>query len=100
MTKLFPSKQLSILITIIVLIYTSSSAQESKLDSLIHIIENASKYDAKKKAEIDSIRSILEGSKKPSASLYIPDDTQISARFILAVAKNDLSCNCCASVLL
>ncbi len=48
MTKLFPSKQLNILIAIILLTYTSLSAQENKLNSLIHIIENSSKYDKEK----------------------------------------------------
>ena len=64
MTKLFPSKQLNILIKIIFLTYTSLSAQESKLNSVIHIIENSSKYDKEKKAEIDSIRTILKKTKK------------------------------------
>ncbi|WP_348800008.1 DUF6377 domain-containing protein [Flavobacterium adhaerens] len=64
MTKLFPSKQLNILIKIIFLTYTSLSAQESKLNSLIHIIENSSKYDKERKAEIDSIRTILKKTKK------------------------------------
>lgn len=64
MTKLFPSKQLNILIAITFLTYTSLSAQESKLNSLIHIIENSSKYDKEKKAEIDSIRTILKKTKK------------------------------------
>ncbi len=52
MTKLFPSKQLNILITIILLTYTSLSAQENKLNSLIHIIENSSKYDKEKKLKL------------------------------------------------
>ena len=71
MTKLFLSKQLNILIAIIFLTYTSLSAQENKLNSLIHIIENSSKYDTEKKAEIDSIRTILKNIKKSDLlSLY------------------------------
>lgn len=71
MTTLFPSKQLNILIAIILLTYTSLSAQENKLNSLIHIIENSSKYDKEKKAEIDSIRTILQNIKKSDLlSLY------------------------------
>ena len=71
MTKLFPSKQLNILIAITFLTYTSLSAQESKLNSLIHIIENSSKYDKEKKAEIDSIQTILKKTKKSDLlSLY------------------------------
>ncbi|WP_348825659.1 DUF6377 domain-containing protein [Flavobacterium aestuarii] len=64
MIKLPLSRYLHIIITIIILAHTSLSAQENKLDSLIHIIENSSKYDQVKKAEIDSIRTILKKTKK------------------------------------
>ncbi len=71
MTNLCPSKQLSIFTAIILLTFTSLSAQESKLNSLLHIIENSSKYDTKKKTEIDSLRTILKSIKKNDLlSLY------------------------------
>lgn len=81
MTKLFPSKQLNILITIILLTYTSLSAQENKLNSLIHIIENSSKYDKEKKAEIDSIRTILKKTKKSDLLSLYHLNTEMFYRF-------------------
>lgn len=81
MTKLFPSKQLTIFITIILLTYTSLSAQESKLNSLLHIIENSSKYDTEKKIEIDSIRTILKNIKKSDLLSLYHLNTEMFYRF-------------------
>jgi len=81
MTKLFPSKQQYILLAIILFTYTSLTAQESKLNSLIHIIENSSKYDKEKKAKIDSIRAILKNIKKSDILSLYHQNTEMFYQF-------------------
>jgi tetratricopeptide (TPR) repeat protein len=64
MIKLLSLKHLNPLIAVFLLTTTSIVAQENKLNSLIHIIENSSKYDKEKKIEIDSIRILLKNTTK------------------------------------
>lgn len=81
MTKLFPSKYLCLFTVIVLLSYTSLFAQESKLNALIGIIGNSSKYDAKKITEIDSIRTILKNTKKNDISSLYHLNTEMFYRF-------------------
>lgn len=64
MITLLPFKNLTLIIAVFLLTTSSVVGQKNKLDTLIQIIENSSKYDKKKTIEIDSIRTLLRKNPK------------------------------------
>ncbi|WP_026714293.1 DUF6377 domain-containing protein [Flavobacterium daejeonense] len=81
MKKIFLLKSLCIFTAIVLFSYTGLFAQESKLNLVVQTIEDSNKYDAKKKAEIDSIRTILKSTKKSDVLSLYNLNTEMFYRF-------------------